>query len=175
MKQIKRFVLVNYSDQYNELLQPYHGKAIALDIADKYTPFPSSFIIHEMRVRGFRPFHNPHPEVPFDDAVQWVNWITTRGVWDDARGQFHRHRPHGSGASRLPQMPSMTPMDTSGSGGEPSASGMQRLELNNKVIADILAATREMPSWKECEIEGTSWTGTAEENRQKYLAISQNS
>ena len=175
MKQIKRFVLVNYSDQYNELLQPYHGKAIALDIADKYAPFPSSFIIHEMRVRGFRPFHNPHPEVPSDDAVQWENWITTRGVWDDARSQFHRHRPHGSGAPRLPQMPSMTPMDASGSGGEPSASGMQRLELNNKVIADILAATREMRSWKECEIEGTSWTGTAEENRQKYLAISQDS
>jgi hypothetical protein len=169
MKQIKRLVLVNYSDQYNELLQPYHGKAIALDIADQYAPFPSSFIIHEMRVRGFHPFHNPHPEVPSDDAIQWENWITTRGVWDDARSQFHRHRPHGSGAPRLPQI---RLMDTSG-GGESSASGMQRLELNNKVIADILAATREMPSWKECEIEGTSSTGTAEENRQKYLPISQ--
>jgi len=27
-----------------------------------------------------------------------------------------------------------------------------------------------MPSWKACEVEGTSWTGTAEENIQKYIS-----
>jgi hypothetical protein len=45
MKQAKKFVLIDYSDHYYDDIQPYHGKAIALDIADKYAPFPSLFII----------------------------------------------------------------------------------------------------------------------------------
>ena len=45
-----------------------------------------------------------------------------------------------------------------------SKPGTYKLELNDNVIADTLTATRAMPSWKACEIEGTSWTGTAEEN-----------
>ena len=64
----------------------------------------------------------------------------------------------------------MTPMTTH-SGGGPPAGGTQRLELNEQVFADILAATRAMPSRKECDIGGTRWTGTAEENRLKYLSI----
>ncbi|KAN0105568.1 hypothetical protein V8E52_010919 [Russula decolorans] len=40
----KKFVLIDYSDHYYDDIQPYHGKAIALDIADKYAPFPSLFI-----------------------------------------------------------------------------------------------------------------------------------
>ena len=47
-------------------------------------------------------------------------------------------------------------------------SGGKRLALNADVIADILAATRESPSWKTCQIEGTNWAGTAEE---KYREI----
>jgi hypothetical protein len=27
-----------------------------------------------------------------------------------------------------------------------------------------------MPSWKACQVEGTSWTGTAQENIQKYVS-----
>lgn len=168
MKQAKKFVFIDYSDQDDEDLAPYHGKAIALDIADEHTPFPSLFIIHEMRVRGYHPFHDTCPYVP--DAIDWQDWVKTTGVLDDTRSHFYRHG-HGRGAPRLPQMPSITPINTSG-GGESSARGTQRLELNENVIADILAATRAMPSWKECGVEGTRWTGTAEENRQKYLSIS---
>jgi len=61
-------------------------------------------------------------------------------------------------------------MDTNGV--ESSACGTRALELNDKVVADILAATRVMPSWKESEIEGTKWIGTAEENMVKYLSVS---
>ena len=174
MKQIKKYILIDYSDRYNEELQPYHGKAVALDIADNNAPFPSLFIIHEMRVRGFHPFHNTSPEVPADNAIDWQDWVITKGAWDDTRSQFHRREPHGSGAPGLPQMPSMPPTNSSAER-KSSASGTQRLELNEKVIADILAATHAMPSWKECEREGTKWTGTAEENKQKYLSISQDS
>lgn len=51
-----------------------------------------------------------------------------------------------------------------------STDGYRPLELNNDFIADILAATHAMPSWKACVMEGTSWDGTAEENVQRYIS-----
>jgi hypothetical protein len=171
MKQAKKFVFIDYSDQHDEDLAPYHGKAIALDVADKHTPFPSLFIIHEMRVRGYHPFRNTCPYVPDDNAIDWQDWVKTTGILDDTGSHFRRHG-HGRGAPKQPQMPSITPINTSGGGGESSARGTRRLELNEKVVEDILAATRAMVSWKECGMEETRWTGTAEENRQKYLSIS---
>jgi hypothetical protein len=50
-------------------LQDFHGKAIALDIRDHHAPFPSRFILHEMRVRGFHPFEPVQPTMP--DDVLW--------------------------------------------------------------------------------------------------------
>lgn len=44
------------------------------------------------------------------------------------------------------------------------------LELNADVVGDILAATYAMPSWKACQMEGTRWTGTGEENIKKYVS-----
>jgi len=161
--------MIDYSDQDNQYLSPFHGKAIALDVADKYAPFPSLFIIHEMCVCGYHPFHGTHPVVPNDNAIEWQDWVKTSGVWDNTRSQFRRHGHHGGGAPGLPQIQSMTPINTSGG----SASGTRHLELDEKVIADILAVTRAMALWKECEIEGTRWIGTAEENKEKYLSISQ--
>ncbi len=173
MKQIQKFIFIHYSDQEDLAgdLQSYHGKAVALNIADNYTPLPSLFILHEMRVRGFHPFHDTSPDVPVNDAINWQDWVITRGVWDNSTNQFHRHGPS---PPSLPQTLQMTPAMTT-SGGGPSGSGTQHLELNEKVFADILAATRAMPSWKACVIEGTRWTGTAEENKEKYLSILQGS
>jgi hypothetical protein len=51
-----------------------------------------------------------------------------------------------------------------------ASSGQRTVALNADVIADILAATRAVPSWKARQIEGTSWTGTAEENIKKYVS-----
>ncbi|KAF9474136.1 hypothetical protein BDN70DRAFT_936897 [Pholiota conissans] len=65
-------------------------------------------------------------------------------------------------AQSLPQFQPTTP-----STGD-TFSGGRRLAQNADVIADILTATRESPSWKACRIEGTSWAGTAEENIEKY-------
>ena len=45
------------------------------------------------------------------------------------------------------------------------------LELNSDVIAEILSVTRTMPSWKACQMEGTDWTGTTEDNTQQYISI----
>ncbi len=51
-----------------------------------------------------------------------------------------------------------------------ASSGTRKLELNAGVIADILAATHAMPSWKACQMENTSWNGTADENIRKYAS-----
>ena len=44
------------------------------------------------------------------------------------------------------------------------------MPLNADVIDDILAATYASASWKACQMEGTSWAGTGEENIKKYVS-----
>ena len=159
-KQIRKFVFINYSN--HRYLQEFHGKAIALDIKEKYAPFPSLFIIHEMRVRGFHPFQPVVPTVP--DDIPWQDWILSDQVFDNASDSFKRDRPPPNrnrrpAQAQLPSHPTTT-----------ASSSQRTLALNADVIADILAATRAMPSWKACQVEGTSWTGTAEENMQKYVS-----
>ncbi|KAF8346175.1 hypothetical protein F5887DRAFT_1271855 [Amanita rubescens] len=156
---IRKFVFINYSG--DEYLQQFHGKAIALDINDRYA-FPSLFIIQEMRVRGFHPFQPVAPTVP--DDILWQDWISSRQVFDNASNSFKRDSLplNDNNRSAEAQLP-LHPMTT-------APSGQRTLALNADVIADILAATRAMPSWKACEVEGTSWTGTVEENTQKYIS-----
>ncbi|KAH9037829.1 hypothetical protein EDB85DRAFT_1860977 [Lactarius pseudohatsudake] len=157
----RRFILVNYSGVSD--LQKFHGKAIALDNGNQ-SPFPSLFIIHEMRARGFRPFAPISPEIPNDNSFQ--DWITSDGIYDNISHSFRRNLPDNSSSitmSTLPRFPSVT-TNTGGS------SGVHTLELNADVINEILAATHAMPSWKACEVEGTSWTGTAAENIEKYVS-----
>jgi hypothetical protein len=159
-------VFINYSG-HNDLRE-FHGKSLAIDIRDKHAPFPSLFIIHEMRVRGYRPFQPVTPAV--QDPAPWQDWILSDGVIDNASGSFKRDSPPDDGNDRTfaePQLPSgFTTMNVGG-----SSSGERAVELNENVIADILAATRAMPAWKACEMEGTSWTGTAAENIEKYVSI----
>ena len=153
-------MFINYSG--HEYLQKFHGKAIALDIKDRYAPFPSLFIIHEIRVRGFHPFQPVAPTVP--DDILWQDWILSGQVFDNTSNSFKRDSlpPNDNGRSAEAQLP-FHPMTT-------APSSQRTLALNADIIADILAATRAMPSWKACEVEGTSWTGTAEENIQKYIS-----
>jgi len=162
--QTRKFVLVNYSNSRD--LQPFHGKAIALDIRDRRAPFPSLFILHEMRVRGFHPFQPITPAMP--DSSPWQDWILSDGIFDYASGFFNRVTPPGKPNSSISaqQQPQFQPT-TTGTGG---AAGGHTVTLNADIIADILAATRDMPSWKACQMEGMDWTGTGEENIQKYIS-----
>jgi len=92
-------------------------------------------------------------------------------VIDNASGYFKRDSlpddgNDGTSTPAQPQPPNgFTTMNVGG-----SSSGERALELNENVITDILAATRAMPAWKACEMEGTSWTGTAAENIEKYVS-----
>jgi len=155
-------VFINYSSDW--YLQQFHGKAIALDIKDKYVPFPSLFIIHEMRVCGFHPFQPVVPIIPDDNDIPWQDWILSDQVFDNTSDSFKCDHPppnhnHRSAQAQLPLHPATM-----------ASSSQRTLALNADVIACILAATCAMPSWKACQVEGTSWTGTAEENIQKYVS-----
>lgn len=161
----QKFIFINYPDE--PTLREFRGKAIALDIKDHYAPFPSLFIIHEMRVRGFHPFAPPIPSMPNNPV--WQDWILSDGVFDNVSGSFKRNAPLRNLNSTISAQPQpLSPLATTNAGG--ASSGGRTLALNADVIADILAATRAMPSWKACQVEGTSWTGTAEENIQKYVS-----
>jgi hypothetical protein len=128
-------------------LQQFHGKVIALGIKDKYAPFPSPFIIHDMRVCGCHPFQPVVPTIP--DDIPWQDWILSNHVLDNASDSFKRDRPPNhnnfSAQAQLPFDPTMTSAD-----GAPSS--QRTLALNADVIVDILAATRVMPSWKACQV-----------------------
>ena len=157
---------MNYSKDKDVELAPYHGKAIALDINDRYAPFPSLFIIHEMRVRGFHPFDFINPSIP--SSIAWQDWVTTSEVLNTS-GSFIRESPPWTRTGSTPP-PQFQPMASAMSGGK-SESGVSRLApLDNNLINQILEATYAMPSWKACMIEGTSWDGTAEENIKKYVS-----
>jgi hypothetical protein len=163
-KQIKKFVFVNYSGASD--FQKFHGKAIALDIKDRHAPFPSLFIIHEMRVRGFHPFAHS-PDIPSN--IAWQDWISLDGVFDDVTSSFKRNAPpRNSNNSVTAQSQPQFPPATTNTGS--TSSDRRTLALNEDVIADILAATHAMPSWKACQVEGMSWSGTAEENIQTYVS-----
>ena len=116
----------------------------------------------EMRVRGFHPFQPVAPTVP--DDIPWQDWILSNQVFDNASDSFKRDCPsrnlsHGPAQAQPPFHPMTT-----------ASSGQRTVALNADVIAEILAATRAMPSWKACQIEGTRWTGTAEENIKKHVS-----
>lgn len=167
--QIHKFIFVNQSgSRYDQI---YHGKAIGLDASDRYVPFASIFVIHEMRVRGFWPFSDQQLELP--EEIAWQDWITSDLLQSTTGGGspfFHREaQPGGQAPSPILPLNMSTGMST-GTAGGPS-SGKKILALNNDVIAEILAATWAMPSWKAYQVEGTDWSGTAEENIQKYAKI----
>ncbi|KIJ50452.1 hypothetical protein M422DRAFT_159899 [Sphaerobolus stellatus SS14] len=116
-----------------------------------------------MRVRGFNPFQPITYDIP--DTIPWQDWILSDGVFKEASNSFIRDLPPANNEADLGgSPPQLQPTTSVGGGGN-------TLELNADVINTILAATRAMPSWKACQMEGTSWDGTAEENIQKYASV----
>jgi len=117
-----------------------------------------------MRVRGFHPFQPVVPTVPDDNDIPWQDWILSDQVFDNTSDSFKCDHPapnhnRRSAQAQLPLHPATT-----------ASSSQHTLALNADVIADIFVAMHAMPSWKACQVEGTSWTGTAEENIQEYVS-----
>ncbi|KAI9461695.1 hypothetical protein BJY52DRAFT_1117081, partial [Lactarius psammicola] len=98
----------------------------------------------------------------------WQDWIESDCLFDAVSGTFKRNRPPGNNNSGITVQPMLqVPPATKNAGG--TSSGGRTRALNADVITNVLPATRVVPSWKAYEMEGTSWTGTAEENTQKYI------
>lgn len=151
-------MFVNYSGRTH--LKQFDGKAIALQFDDCYAPFPSLFVIHGMRVHGFHPF------VVVPDNPPWQQWILSDNVFNEAHHEFIRH---GSGLSG--QLQPRYQARTTGTAAKSDQAGESTLApLDADIIADILAATHVMPSWRACQMEGMNWSGTAEENIQTYIS-----
>ncbi|KAF8200090.1 hypothetical protein BJ912DRAFT_947914 [Pholiota molesta] len=125
--------------------------------------FPSFQKFVFMRIRGYWPFRPVAPFIPHD--IPWQDWIVSAGAFDDAAGAFKRDFP--ACGSVLPQ-PARRDADMD------TTPGMERQAqlpvLSAKGVDDILVVQRAAPSWRACEREGTSWTGTADENTHKYVS-----
>jgi len=83
------FVFVNYSGRPD--LGQFHGTVIAIDSDEKNAPFPSVFIIHEMRVRAFHPFQPIQLDLP--DCLYFADWVDSEGLWDYEKDGFKRQKP----------------------------------------------------------------------------------
>ncbi|KAF9476074.1 hypothetical protein BDN70DRAFT_952691 [Pholiota conissans] len=142
------FVLVNYSNKPS--LRQYHGKTIALDVKDRHdATFASLFILQDTR----------------------VHLIFSDGAFDNVSGSFNYVSPPGNEDNgNVISTQSLSQFQPTTMSIADASSGPRRLALNAEVAADILAATCEILSWKVCQIEGTSWTGMAEENVKKYVS-----
>jgi hypothetical protein len=167
--QARKFVFVNHSNKPS--LAQFHGKAVALDVRDHHVPFPSLFIIHEILARGAHPWSPVSPDLPEDPP--WQDWVVREGVLRSdgglGSGWFKRDGyPH---VNDGPLVGSVQLQTTAPNEGANPPVGYSPLALDANTINGILAATREMTSWKTCVLEGTDWSGTAEENMKKYLAI----
>ncbi|KAI0030164.1 hypothetical protein K488DRAFT_54795 [Vararia minispora EC-137] len=170
---VRKVVSVNFSGLPS--LQRFHGKAIALDIEDQRAPFPALFIFQEHYVRAEHLFVPHVHDVP--DDPPWQDWILNDGVLR-SDGKFERARPPLPSAApnlgistEVQESIQRTQRITATNAGGTSRPGYTTLVMNEDVVAEILAATRALPTWKACMLEGTSWTGTAEENTKKYLDI----
>ena len=84
-----------------------------------------------MRVRGFNPFQAVTPNIA--DDIVWLDWILRDSVFNTESGGFHRDRPPVDRKNTTP-------------GEDSSSSNTRTLELDDKVLVDILAATPAMPS-----------------------------
>ena len=99
------------------------------------------------------------------DDILWQDWILSDGAFDEASDTFVRRSPleEGNDLSRTTSTGDSEPVSS------PRAGEHLLPLLTADVIADILDATRAMPSWRACVMEGTRQSGTAE-NIEDYIS-----
>ncbi|KAF5367420.1 hypothetical protein D9758_003614 [Tetrapyrgos nigripes] len=161
----KRFLFVNYGDISSEPYTKLHFRYIGLRHQDRYSPIPTLFLIHECRVRGFHPFKSIQ-ELPSD--FQWADWIPQTAENDIDRSPLPPSSPPNNPPHEDSAGETGGGYDSTG-----SATGETRrfLTFDEHTIQGILQAQRNLPTWKACIIENTSWKGSAEENIEKYKEV----
>jgi hypothetical protein len=107
-----------------------------------------------------------HPFQPVVHKMPYQDWILSDGVFDNISGSFRCEALNTNNSASVQAQVQFESMMSAG-----VSSGEHTLPtLNTDIIAEILVAMCAMPSWKACEMEGTSWNGTVEENIQKYVS-----
>ena len=149
-KQQRKFVFINYNRASHRAI--FHGKAINLDVDHRLSPFPSIFLIHEMRVRG----HNPFALEPDDisSMVEDQDWMR-----EEISDTEHNAAMNLESSMMLLNPVTRTTDNGSGnsSGGPPA--GTLSLALNADVIQKFLSATRQMTSWTRTRRYELGWNG----------------
>jgi hypothetical protein len=140
----------------------------------KRCPFPTAFLWHEYRVRGFHPTCDDRP-------VTLKRLGTTGGLrlggggfsgGSDGAGVHHDGpggRDHGNGGGGAGGQ--VDGHDTNASGHEDTKATSftpTLICLDGDEFTPWFKAAKQHSSWKDCVMENTSWSGTAEENIEKY-------
>ncbi|KAH7905798.1 hypothetical protein BJ138DRAFT_1017213, partial [Hygrophoropsis aurantiaca] len=143
------FVFVNFSQKRS--LEQFHAKTVVLDPNHDHSPFPAPFLIQEMRMRGFYPWHADRP-IPRPLSP-------TYSLVDCGGGAGAAGFGGGSGGAASPR----------------SHDGPQEyLVLGNPfqdpaLLESMRRQWQQLPNWKAATVEGLTWEGTAEENARKYI------
>ena len=152
--QTNEFIVVNHSrlPDYENI----HG--IHLDTNAKCCPFPTAFLWHECRVRGYHPIHGDRPVAIKRCVIRGSSGGHDVGV----HGDGDRIGSTGAG-EQVGQHDADTcvPQDT-------NAMTFTPMRLEADTLALWLQAARQHSSWKGCVDENAPWDGTAEGNIEKY-------
>lgn len=121
-------------------LQPFHGKAIAIDVNHENAPLPLLLLVHEHIVRG-RNFFQPTPNVEVTNG--WQEWVISDGVVDekdDGSFTFNCNAPTPAKRTKRLQLSSTT--------APPSGFRTVILPPTEALVEDLLAYQHTTPSWK---------------------------
>ncbi|EJD54075.1 hypothetical protein AURDEDRAFT_53357 [Auricularia subglabra TFB-10046 SS5] len=165
-KETQKYYLINFSGR--EELAMHHGKAVALDFAHQRAPYPAVFLIHEIRTRGFWPWQEHTVDISANTYQDWV----VRGGYLNEGGHLSPNAPE---PAPLPA-PYGDASSLGGQSGLGQVSGRKvTLEPPEAIFAQTLAFQQTMPTWRAALLENESWSGTATDNIQKYLALTERS
>lgn len=191
--QSKRFVFINQSQL--EAWEDFHGQVVNLHPSER-TPFHGSFLMHEMRVRGYWPFREDRP-ISFPTP-----WTSNDDDGDDDEdmdddNDDNENKVVGKAIRRhaTTPRPLMQMGQTDDSLGSTSTSYQfdhsfatnAASDRKRKVKTFTMTPTNpfanpaelkalkdsfaEQPNWKATVVEGETWEGTGEENIKKYQDV----
>ena len=146
-----------------------HGNVLNFNTETKRCPFPTAFLWHEYRVRGFHPTRN-------DRAVNFkkIGGGLSSGGFSGGSGAGvdDGHESYDSGGDRNGGSGAGEQIDGHASGQDDpiTASSFHpaRMSFDGDEFSAWLKAAKQHSSWRDCVMENTSWSGTAEQNIEKY-------
>jgi hypothetical protein len=162
--QANRFVFINQSQ--SKKLEPYHGRAINLCPGD-HLPFHGAFLVHEMRVHSYWPFREDRL---ISLPISWPNWDFHDGgddddYSDDDSDDDHHHNKNANKTNYDHPVSSRTTRQ------QPKTFTPTNPFSNPTELQAMKDSFAKQPNWKSAVIEGETWEGTAEENRNKWRGL----